>query len=64
MGLFECCHICPSTKRHLGCHSHCEKYAEQLRLNQERKEARRREFLVYKPKTDYLNRPVWHKYKR
>ena len=26
------------TKRHIGCHSHCEDYAEQRRLIEERKE--------------------------
>ena len=26
------------TKRHIGCHSHCEDYAEQRRVIEERKE--------------------------
>ena len=29
MGYFECCRVCPSTKRRPGCHSICKEYIEQ-----------------------------------
>jgi hypothetical protein len=64
MGLFECCHKCPSAKRHLGCHDTCEEYKEQVKLNEQLKEARHKESLVYHPRTDFLNRPVWKMKKR
>lgn len=26
MKFFECCRVCPKTKRHVGCHSDCKDY--------------------------------------
>lgn len=65
MGFFECCHHCPSTKRHPGCHSKCEDYIKQKAIWEARrkveKEARHRESQVRPAKTDYLRNAVWHK---
>lgn len=64
MGFFECCRVCPSTKRHRGCHSTCPDYKEQKKLFEEFKEAKRRESLGSSPnKTDWYNNPIWSNFK-
>ena len=64
MGLFECCHICPSTKRHPGCHAKCKDYIEQKEILSARKEALRKQILIVPPaKTDYRNNAVFRRKK-
>ena len=33
------CRYCVAPKRHIGCHSHCEEYAEAQRANEAEREA-------------------------
>lgn len=61
MKFFECCQICPSTKRHPGCHDKCPEYKEQKELFEKFKEAQRKELEVPPAKTDYLRSGVWHR---
>lgn len=60
MGFFECCRICPESKRHLGCHSDCPDYIKDKQALDNQKELKRKESMFAPAKTDYLIRPVWH----
>jgi hypothetical protein len=62
-GFFECCHHCPSTKRHPGCHDVCPEYKEAKKSFEAAKEAEKRDRMVSSAKTDYLNNAVWRKKK-
>lgn len=64
MGFFECCHHCPSDKRHPGCHATCKDYKDAKELHDSAMEAERKKHIVPPAKTDYYNKSVWYNYKR
>ncbi len=57
MEFFECCHHCPSTKRHPGCHGDCPDYAAENARWTEHKETVRQARLE-----EYLEPPTKNRF--
>ena len=53
MDFFECCHTCPATERHPGCHATCGTYKKQrLLLDAQNEAIRKASASVYVSKTN------------